>query len=112
MRLRSVVAAGLVWASAPAAAQYRAPPGQPYSPPAHPFVPAGAGMARTIATDQPDSVPHTLAEALGLAYENNPQLTGERAHLRSTDENVPSALAGWRPTSCRYRDRWGVCRQI
>ena len=98
MRLRSVVAAGLVWASAPAAAQYRAPPGQPYSPPAHPFVPAGAGMARTIATDQPDSVPHTLAEALGLAYENNPQLTGERAHLRSTDENVPSALAGWRPT--------------
>ena len=62
------------------------------------FVPAGPGMARTIATDEPDSVPHTLSEALGAAYENNPQLTGERAHLRSVDENVPTALAGWRPT--------------
>ena len=62
------------------------------------YVPAGPGMARTIATDTPDSVPHTLAQALGIAYESNPQLTGERAHLRATDENVPTALAGWRPT--------------
>jgi outer membrane protein len=62
------------------------------------FVPAGPGMARTIATDEPDSVPHTLIETLGIAYETNPQLTAERAHLRSTDENVPTALAGWRPT--------------
>jgi outer membrane protein len=61
------------------------------------FVPAGPGMANTIATDQPDSVPHTLSDALAAAYENNPQLTGERAHLRSVDENVPTALAGWRP---------------
>jgi outer membrane protein len=61
-------------------------------------VPAGPGMARTLATSEPDSVPHTLAETLGIAYETNPQLTGERAHLRSTDENVPTALAGWRPT--------------
>ncbi len=62
------------------------------------FVPAGPGMARTIASDEPETVPHTLAQALGLAYESNPQLTGERARLRSTDENVPTALAGWRPT--------------
>jgi len=62
------------------------------------FVPAGPGMARSIATDEPDSVPHTLIETLGIAYETNPQLTAERAHLRSTDENVPTALAGWRPT--------------
>jgi len=61
------------------------------------FVPAGPGMASTIATDQPDTVPHTLSEALAAAYEYNPQLTGERAHLRSVDENVPTALAGWRP---------------
>jgi len=61
------------------------------------YMPAGPGMARTIATDQPDTVPHTLSEALGAAYEYNPQLTGERAHLRSVDENVPTALAGWRP---------------
>ena len=64
----------------------------------HPIVPAGTGMASTIATDTPDTIPHTLSEALGIAYETNPQLTGERAHLRSTDENVPAALAGWRPT--------------
>jgi outer membrane protein len=62
------------------------------------FVPAGPGMASTIPTDLPDNVPHTLSDALSEAYENNPQLTGERAHLRSVDENVPSALAGWRPT--------------
>ncbi len=66
--------------------------------PAAGFVPVGPGMARTIATDQPDGIPHTLLEALGAAYETNPQLTGERAHLRATDENVPAALAGWRPT--------------
>jgi outer membrane protein len=54
-------------------------------------------MANTIATDLPDTVPHTLSEALAAAYEYNPQLTGERAHLRSVDENVPTALAGWRP---------------
>ncbi len=41
---------------------------------------------------------HTLQEALGAAYSNNPTLLAERAHLRSVDENVPQALAGWRPT--------------
>jgi outer membrane protein len=79
-------------AAVPAAAQSTASSNR-YKPAA-----AGTGMASTIATDTPDSVPHTLAEALGIAYETNPQLTGERAHLRSTDENVPTALAGWRPT--------------
>ncbi len=79
-------------AAVPAAAQSTASSNR-YKPAA-----AGTGMASTIATDMPDTVPHTLAEALGIAYETNPQLTGERAHLRSTDENVPTALAGWRPT--------------
>jgi len=63
----------------------------------YPYKPARPGMARTLQASEPDTVPHTLAEALGLAYENNPKLTGERAHLRSVDENVPTALAGWRP---------------
>ncbi len=40
----------------------------------------------------------TLAEALVAAYLNNPILLGERANLRSTDEQVPRALSGWRPT--------------
>lgn len=39
----------------------------------------------------------TLSEALGAAYQRNPQLNAERARLRATDENVPQALAGYRP---------------
>lgn len=40
----------------------------------------------------------TLQEALALAYSNNPALQAARAQLRAADENVPQALAGWRPT--------------
>jgi outer membrane protein len=43
-------------------------------------------------------VPHTLADALAATYSNQPILQSERARLRATDENVPAALAGWRPT--------------
>jgi outer membrane protein len=43
-------------------------------------------------------VPHTLAEALAATYANQPVLQAERAKLRATDENVPAALSGWRPT--------------
>ncbi|UTD30710.1 TolC family outer membrane protein [Bradyrhizobium sp. WD16] len=39
----------------------------------------------------------TLQDALAKAYQNNPQLNGERARQRATDENVPQALAGYRP---------------
>ena len=37
-------------------------------------------------------------EALAATYSNQPALQAERAKLRATDENVPTALAGWRPT--------------
>jgi outer membrane protein/adhesin transport system outer membrane protein len=40
----------------------------------------------------------TLTEALAKAYNNNPQLLAARAQLRATDEGVPRALSGWRPT--------------
>ena len=40
----------------------------------------------------------TLQDALAAAYANNPQLQAARAQLRATDESVPQALAGWRPT--------------
>lgn len=40
----------------------------------------------------------TLNDALGLAYETNPNLDASRAQLRATDENVAKANAGWRPT--------------
>jgi outer membrane protein len=39
----------------------------------------------------------TLPEALAKAYQSNPQLNAERARQRGTDENVPQALAGYRP---------------
>jgi len=38
-----------------------------------------------------------LQEALAKAYQTNPQLNAERARQRATDENVPQALAGYRP---------------
>src|SRR3982075_2330980 len=38
-----------------------------------------------------------LPEALAKAYQSNPQLNAERARQRGTDENVPQALAGYRP---------------
>lgn len=42
--------------------------------------------------------PSTLTQALSEAYANNPTLQQQRATLRATDENVPTALSGWRPT--------------
>ena len=40
----------------------------------------------------------TLLEAMAKAYVANPQLEAQRARLRATDEGVPQALSGWRPT--------------
>ena len=39
-----------------------------------------------------------LEEALIAAYTSNPTLLAQRAALRATDEQVPQALSGWRPT--------------
>jgi outer membrane protein len=39
----------------------------------------------------------TLEAALAFAYQHNPQLNAQRALVRATDENVPQALAGYRP---------------
>lgn len=38
-----------------------------------------------------------LPEALVKAYQTNPQINAERARQRAIDENVPQALAGYRP---------------
>src|SRR6202140_1600756 len=43
------------------------------------------------------SAAETLPEALVKVYQTNPQLNAERARQRATDENVPQALAGYRP---------------
>ena len=39
----------------------------------------------------------TMEGALLRAYRDNPQLNAQRASVRVTDENVPQALAGYRP---------------
>ncbi|WP_439576990.1 TolC family outer membrane protein [Elioraea sp.] len=51
-----------------------------------------AGLAAAPVSAQP------LQDALAAAYANNPTLQAARARLRATDENVPQALSGWRPT--------------
>jgi outer membrane protein len=48
--------------------------------------PTGASMAQS------------LQDALVSAYLTNSDLASERAALRATDELVPQALSGWRPT--------------
>jgi outer membrane protein len=40
----------------------------------------------------------TLEQALAKAYQNNPQLNSQRAVVRATDEDVPQALSGYRPS--------------
>jgi outer membrane protein len=40
----------------------------------------------------------TMTQALAESYNTNPQLLAQRALLRATDEQVPQALSGWRPT--------------
>jgi outer membrane protein len=63
-----------------------------------PSGPVTIAQTLTAAAPAQPNVPHTLAEALAATYASQPALLAERARLRSTDENVPQALAGWRPT--------------
>lgn len=50
----------------------------------------------------------TIEAALVRAYQNNPQLNAQRAQVRSTDENVPQALSGYRPKVNVTRHRVSV----
>ncbi len=60
--------------------------------------PAGKPVAKPAAAPQPAGPQRSLQDALSAAYANNPTLQAARATLRSVDENVPAALAGWHPT--------------
>ena len=60
----------------------------------------GAGASLGVALIAGFTLPahaETLNEALVRAYQSNPQLNASRAQQRATDENVPQALAGYRP---------------
>ncbi|WP_090567071.1 TolC family outer membrane protein [Belnapia rosea] len=65
-----------------------------------PFSVLTAALLAPIAlvAQAPQAQAQTLADALAQAYANNPTLLAARAQLRAVDENVPQALAGWRPT--------------
>jgi outer membrane protein len=60
--------------------------------------PASRNSVPAVLPSAPATQPHTLQEALAATYANNPSLQASRAQLRATDEGVPQALAGWRPT--------------
>jgi outer membrane protein len=47
--------------------------------------------------DPKPALADTIEAALVRAYQTNPQLNAQRATVRSTDENVPQALSGYRP---------------
>ena len=57
----------------------------------------GLGALACAAFAAPAAQAESLPEALAKAYQSNPQLNAERARQRATDENVPQALAGYRP---------------
>jgi outer membrane protein len=63
-------------------------------------IPLAANAAPPAATNIPTPLgpPHTLVQALAEAYANNATLQEQRAALREADENVPTAISGWRPT--------------
>src|SRR6266571_1863240 len=55
------------------------------------------GVAVCVVFSAPAAHAESLPDALAKAYQTNPQLNAERARQRATDENVPQALAGYRP---------------
>jgi outer membrane protein len=65
-------------------------------------MPRAAALLATAATvlliAAPPAPAQTLTEAFAYAYNTNPQLLAQRSLLRATDEQVPQALANWRPT--------------
>lgn len=73
-------------AAAPALAQRPVTHARPATPAAKP------------ATLNTTGAPRTLDQALATVYLNQPALQAERAKLRATDEDVPQAMAGWKPT--------------
>ncbi len=69
------------------------------APPAQPAARVGApARAQSAAATPLPPGARTLQEALAATYANSPTLQAARAKLRATDEGVPQALAGWRPS--------------
>ena len=54
----------------------------------------GAGLAAAM-----PAAAQTLDQTLVQTYQTNPTLRAARAELRATNERVPQALSGWRPSA-------------
>src|SRR5215469_608547 len=61
------------------------------------FTGAGAAVLLMVCAGPAPALADTIEGALVQAYQSNPQLNAQRAQVRSTDENVPQALSGYRP---------------
>ncbi|SFJ26495.1 TolC family outer membrane protein [Bradyrhizobium sp. Gha] len=61
------------------------------------FTGAAVSVLLTALAGPVPALADTIEAALVRAYQNNPQLNAQRAQVRSTDENVPQALSGYRP---------------
>lgn len=70
-----------------------------------------AGVAAVIVCGLQPVAAQTLDRALAAAYANNPTLAAQRAAQRATDEGVPQALSGWRPT-VTFSSEAGRARQL
>ena len=75
------------------------------------FTGAAVSVLLTALAGPTPALADTIEAALVRAYQNNPQLNAQRAQVRSTDENVPQALSGYRPkvnvtlgTGAQYQD--------
>src|SRR5262245_37894022 len=58
----------------------------------------GISVAAVVAAWGSSAYAQSLPDALASAYLFNPTLKAARAQLRATDENVPRAKSGFRPT--------------
>ena len=56
-----------------------------------------ASAVLSMLSNPTSAAAESLTDALIKAYQSNPQLNAERARQRGTDENVPQAMAGYRP---------------
>lgn len=56
-------------------------------------------MAMSFLAGVPSSWAETMSSALVRAYAGNPDLNQQRAGVRATDEDLPRASSGWRPTA-------------
>lgn len=101
--MRALLLAGVALAcvtvpARPLLADQTASPAIADAPPAPQNAAAQDAAAAVPAGNDTSGLPATLSQALVAAYNNNATLQQQRASLRQADEQVPAALAGWKPT--------------